>query len=153
MDSVLNDTPSSEQCVRRHASLKFFLCYCRTVKTKYWVLYLKINFDTKSLFVHVIIRPTFAKSAFSFGSALDVLKINVSISDDLWRIKIKEYTCSVYSMETEAKFCATNVATLLSIRLTFQLPCWQCWQYSLSWAEIWGKKRLSGGRWAKNDGC
>ena len=32
--SVSNNTPSSEQCVRRHASLKFFLCYYRMVKTK-----------------------------------------------------------------------------------------------------------------------
>ena len=35
----------------------------------------KINIDTKSLFVHMIMRSMFAKSAFSFGSALDVLKI------------------------------------------------------------------------------
>ena len=31
---------------------------------------------------HMIMRSMFAKSAFSFGSSLDVLKINVSISDD-----------------------------------------------------------------------
>ena len=35
----------------------------------------KINVDTKSLFMHIIMRSMFAKSAFSFGSALDVLKI------------------------------------------------------------------------------
>ena len=42
-----------------------------------WVLYSKINVDTKSLFVHMIMRSMFAKSAFSFGSSLYVLKINV----------------------------------------------------------------------------
>ena len=168
---VSNDTPSSEQCVTRHASLKFFLCYYRTVKTKVaclieqwsasspilgemahrwvkqhaffncakwhansvqelnvqltifsfqqwvtssawlapklcsgdrknklwkqinicsqifsdssafqWELYSKnINIDTKSLFM----RSVLAKSAFSFSSALGVLKINVSTSDDM----------------------------------------------------------------------
>ena len=35
----------------------------------------KINVDTKSLFVCMIMRSMFAKSAFSFGSALNVLKI------------------------------------------------------------------------------
>ena len=35
----------------------------------------KINVDTKSLFVHMIMRSMLAKSAFSFGSALDILKI------------------------------------------------------------------------------
>ena len=35
----------------------------------------KINVDTKCLFVRMIMRSMFAKSAFSFGSALDVLKI------------------------------------------------------------------------------
>ena len=35
----------------------------------------KVNVDTKSLFVHMIMRSMFAKSAFSFCSALDVLKI------------------------------------------------------------------------------
>ena len=39
----------------------------------------KINVDTKSLFLHIIIHDhvcsMFAKSAFSFSSALDVLKI------------------------------------------------------------------------------
>ena len=44
-----------------------------------WVLYSKINVDTKSLFVHMIMRSMF----FSFGSSLDVLKINVSISGDI----------------------------------------------------------------------
>ena len=41
----------------------------------------KINVDTKSLFVHMIMHSVFAKSAFSFGSALDVLKIKNKISD------------------------------------------------------------------------
>ena len=44
---------------------------------------LKIKIDTKSLFVLMIMRSMFAKSAFSFGSSLDVLNINVSISDDV----------------------------------------------------------------------
>ena len=35
----------------------------------------KINVDTKSLFMSMIMRSMFAKSAFSFSSALDVLKI------------------------------------------------------------------------------
>ena len=44
----------------------------------------KINVDRKDLFVHVIIGTTFAKTAFSLSAAaLDVLKINVSISDDM----------------------------------------------------------------------
>ena len=35
----------------------------------------KINVNTKSLFVHIIMRSMFAKSAFSFGSAFDVLNV------------------------------------------------------------------------------
>ena len=35
----------------------------------------KINIDAKSLFVHMIVRSMFAKSALSFSSALNVLKI------------------------------------------------------------------------------
>ena len=35
----------------------------------------KTNVDTKSLFVHMTMHSMFAKSAFSFDSALDVLKI------------------------------------------------------------------------------
>ena len=35
----------------------------------------KINIDTKSLFVPMIMRSMFAKSAFSLGNALNVLKI------------------------------------------------------------------------------
>ena len=35
----------------------------------------KITVDTKSLFVHMIMRSMFAKLAFSFGNALDVLRI------------------------------------------------------------------------------
>ena len=91
---------SSQQSVTSSAWLVLELCssgrknklwkqtnVCSQIFSDYsafqWVLYSKINADTQSLFVHMIMRSMFAKWAFSFSSSLDVLKINVSISGDV----------------------------------------------------------------------